>query len=78
MESWHWAIALRPFFTAAVLVITGVLIVYPLRRWLPDGKLKNALLWKTNHAKGWKVLIPLAIIFGLLAYITWMTWDIRY
>lgn len=44
MESWHWAVLLRPLF----LLILFVLIVIPLEvafiRWFPEGRIKRFLL----------------------------------
>jgi hypothetical protein len=47
VEPWHWAIILKPF---GLLIFFGIvaLLVYPLRRWMPDCWLKRFLFfsWK--------------------------------
>lgn len=47
---WLWAIALKPLFLAVLL-----LAAYPgrvaVRRWMPEGKLKRALLLRVGGGK---------------------------
>jgi hypothetical protein len=47
MEPWHWAIILKPF-GLLVLFTFVALLVYPLRKHLPEGRLKRFLFfsWK--------------------------------
>jgi hypothetical protein len=47
VEPWHWALILKPF-GLLVLFCAVALMVYPLRRWLPEGRLKRFLFfsWK--------------------------------
>lgn len=72
MESWHFALVLRPFFTAALLIVTGALIVYPLKRFLPEGRLKQALLWRTTRARGWQHFIVWGLIIAPWFYIAYL------
>lgn len=47
---WLWAIALKPVFLFALL-----LMAYPgrlaVRRWMPEGKVKRALLFRVGGPK---------------------------
>ena len=47
MEPWHWAILLKPFFLF-LMFIPGAILVWWLRRYLPDSRLKRILFfsWK--------------------------------
>jgi hypothetical protein len=47
MEPWHWALILKPF-GLLVLFSFVALLVYPLRKHLPEGRLKRFLFisWK--------------------------------
>lgn len=38
------AMALKPFFLFIILAVFGVPIVYAVKRWMPDSKLKRLLL----------------------------------
>ena len=44
MEGWQWALVLKPFILF-VYLIPGALLVWWLRRLMPDGKLKRFLLF---------------------------------
>lgn len=51
------AIALRPLVTFVLLLILGVLVVYPIRRFMRDGKLKRLLLTDVSgdaNARRWR------------------------
>jgi hypothetical protein len=46
VESWQWALVLKPLF----FMLVCALILYPARRavmrWLPEGRLKRILLFR--------------------------------
>lgn len=42
--TWAIAVFLRPIVLFALLLLTGYLVVLPIRRYMKDGKLKRLLL----------------------------------
>lgn len=54
METWHWALILKPL----VFFIFAGLVLYPIRRaamrWLPEGKLKRLLLFRVSETQSYR------------------------
>lgn len=42
--TWALAVTLRPIVLFLLLLLTGCVVVYPIRRFMRDGKLKRLLL----------------------------------
>lgn len=55
--TWFLAVVLRPIVYFVVFLITGYLVVLPIRRFMPDGKLKRLLLTDVSgdaNARRWR------------------------
>lgn len=55
--TWAIAVFLRPIVAFILLLITGTLVVYPIRRFMRDGKLKRLLLTDVGsdaNARRWR------------------------
>lgn len=44
MEGWLWGLLLKPFYFLIVWVLLVWPVTYAVRRWMPEGRLKTALL----------------------------------
>lgn len=55
--TWAIGVALRPIVAFFLLLLTGYLVVRPLRRFMPDSKLKRFLLTDVSgdaNARRWR------------------------
>lgn len=55
--TWAIAVVLRPIVYFILLLLTGYLIALPIRRLMPDGKLKRLLLTDVSgdaNARRWR------------------------
>lgn len=55
--TWAIAVFLRPIVTFCLLLLTGFLVVYPIRRFMRDGKFKRWLLTDVSgdaNARRWR------------------------
>lgn len=55
--TWVIAVVLRPLVYFVLLLVTGYLIVLPIRRFMPEGKLKRLLLTDVSgdaNARRWR------------------------
>ena len=44
MDGWFWGLLLKPCYFVVVWVLLIWPVTYAVRRWMPEGKIKSALL----------------------------------